>query len=73
MNDRSAANASGKTSQRKVESNRCNAQKSTGPKTARGKTWSRLNALKHGVLASQAVLTTMEGRGQRKAFEEMVR
>src|SRR5271169_6482102 len=60
------------TSPRKAQSNRRNASKSTGPRTARGKSWSRLNALKHGILASQAVLTTTEGRAERKAFEELV-
>lgn len=31
-----------------LASNRRNARKSTGPRTARGKAWSRLNRLKHG-------------------------
>ncbi len=39
------------TSTRKMEANRRNAQKSTGPRTARGKRHSRLNALRHGWLA----------------------
>lgn len=42
------------TSQRKIESNRRNAKRSTGPKTSGGKTISSRNALKHG-LASAAV------------------
>jgi hypothetical protein len=56
----------------KAESNRRNARKSTGPKTAQGKSRSRLNALKHGILASQAVLTAIEGREERLAFEQLV-
>ena len=60
------------TSERKAESNRRNSRKSTGPKTARGKSWSRLNALKHGILASQAVVATTEGREAREAFEQLV-
>jgi len=40
------------TSDKKAASNRCNAQKSTGPRTEQGKANSRLNALKHGILAS---------------------
>lgn len=72
MNDSSAGKPSHPTSGRKAASNRRNARKSTGPKTAQGKAWSRLNALKHGILASQAVITTVEGREERKAFEELV-
>jgi len=72
MSDNSATIPSTATSERKAEANRRNASKSTGPRTAQGKAWSRLNALKHGVLASQAVLTTVEGRDKRKAFEQLV-
>lgn len=61
-----------RTSQRKAEANRRNASKSTGPRTAQGKSWSRLNALKHGILASQAVIATIEGRAERKLFEATV-
>jgi len=60
------------SSQRKAEANRRNASKSTGPRTARGKAWSRLNALKHGILASQVVITTIEGRDARRMFEATV-
>jgi hypothetical protein len=60
------------TSARKAEANRRNAQKSTGPRTARGKSWSRLNALKHGILASQGVLSAIEGREARAAFAQTV-
>lgn len=56
----------------KAASNRHNAQQSTGPKTAQGKAWSRLNALKHGILASQAVIATIEGAEERRMFEETV-
>jgi len=38
-------------SQARVDANRQNAKKSTGPKTARGKRYSRKNALKHGLFA----------------------
>ena len=72
MSDNPATTPSNPTSERKAESNRRNARLSTGPKTARGKSWSRLNALKHGILASQAVVATTEGREGRKAFEELV-
>jgi hypothetical protein len=72
MSDVPATNPSPPTSERKAASNKRNASKSTGPKTAQGKSWSRLNALKHGILASQTVLTTVEGREERAAFEQLV-
>lgn len=72
MSDNPATTPSNPTSERKAESNRRNASKSTGPKTAQGKSWSRLNALKHGILASQAVIATIEGRAERKLFEATV-
>ena len=60
------------TSPRKADANRRNAAKSTGPRTPGGKARSRLNALKHGILASQAVIATIEGRADRKLFEATV-
>jgi hypothetical protein len=63
---------SSNTSPRKAAANRRNAWKSTGPRTAGGKSWSRLNALKHGILASQTVIATIEGRAERKLFEATV-
>jgi hypothetical protein len=44
------------TSAYKVESNRRNARRSTGPRTAAGKERVRLNALSHGLTAQTAVL-----------------
>ena len=43
-------------SPRKLAANRQNAQLSTGPKTDKGKRWSRRNRLKHGILASDALM-----------------
>ena len=40
-------------SERKLKTNRENSKKSTGPKTLRGKAYSRRNALKHGLFARQ--------------------
>ncbi|HYP05514.1 MAG TPA: hypothetical protein VER03_04695, partial [Bryobacteraceae bacterium] len=42
--------------QRQIEANRRNAQKSTGPVTDLGKAVVKFNALKHGMTASTAVL-----------------
>lgn len=44
----------------RIRANRNNAKKSTGPKTERGKAYSRRNALKHGLLA-KAVLFSADG------------
>ena len=55
MNNAQASSLSRKqpVSVRKVEANRRNALKSTGPKTERGKENSRRNAIKHGLFARQ--------------------
>jgi hypothetical protein len=42
-------------SDRKVESNRKNAQRSTGPRTPRGKAIASLNAMTHGIFAKKTV------------------
>jgi hypothetical protein len=42
--------------QKQIEANRRNAQRSTGPKTEEGKSKSKFNALKHGMTAEVAVL-----------------
>jgi hypothetical protein len=52
-------------SDRKLAANRQNAQRSTGPRTERGKRNSRRNALKHGVLVSK--LLVMDGLGTEDA------
>ena len=44
------------TSQKKLSANRCNAQRSTGPKSAGGKARSRYNAVKTGLHATQRPL-----------------
>jgi len=46
--------------EKKLEANRKNALKSTGPKTASGKAVSSRNAMKHGVLAATPILPGIE-------------
>jgi len=43
-------------SPKKLDANRRNSKKSTGPRTARGKERSRLNSLKHGSFAGDGIL-----------------
>ena len=56
------------TSYRKIEANRRNALKSTGPKTEAGKQVSRCNAVRHG-LTAETVLSALEDAEDYKAFE----
>src|SRR4051812_38115947 len=48
---------------KQIEANRRNSQKSTGPRTAEGKARTRSNALRHGLLARQALLPGEDGAG----------
>jgi hypothetical protein len=55
------------TSERQRAANQTNARRSTGPKTAKGKTVVRLNALGHGLLARDAILPGEDA----DAFEDL--
>jgi hypothetical protein len=59
------------TSLRRLEANRRNCRKSTGPKTAAGKAQSRMNAVKHGILTSQVVVRGLQVRERTKDFQEL--
>jgi hypothetical protein len=48
------------TSQRKIEANRKNATRSTGPRTPEGKKKVSLNAVKHGLTATTLVVLPHE-------------
>jgi hypothetical protein len=58
---------------KKSRANRRNAQLSTGPKTEEGKSRSRRNALRHGILASALLLTRGAGAEDSAEFEELLR
>jgi len=44
------------TTQKQIEANKLNAEKSTGPKTEEGKAISKHNAIKHGLLSEQVLM-----------------
>src|SRR5450432_3778244 len=56
------------TSLRQIESNRRNAQKSTGPKTETGKQRASRNAVRHG-LTAETVIKLLEDPDDYQAFE----
>ena len=59
------------TSLRQIESNRRNAQRSTGPKTHDGKQRSAQNAVRHG-LTAETVIGPLEDPADYQAFEQAV-
>ena len=59
------------TSLRQIESNRRNAQRSTGPKTQSGKARSSQNAVRHG-LTAETVIEPLEDPADYRGFERAV-
>ena len=57
------------TSEKKIEANRRNALKSTGPRTQVGRDVVRLNALKHGLLSQEVLLPGEDGEALRELEE----
>jgi hypothetical protein len=58
-------------SPKQIEANRRNAQKSTGPKTAQGKAVSKMNAVKHGLLAQTVVVHGHKFKESEHEFKEL--
>jgi hypothetical protein len=59
-------------SDRQIEANRRNAQKSTGPRTIAGKARVSKNAMKHGLTAAQHLVFADEDPGEFVAFEDAI-
>ncbi len=57
-------------SARKLEANRRNARKSTGPRTDAGKARSRMNAVTHGLTAQTIVLPDEDPREYQRRLDE---
>jgi hypothetical protein len=59
-------------SPRRLAARRANARKSTGPRTPKGKTIVRLNALKHGFFASDVVNPVLDGPARAQEFNAIL-
>ncbi len=59
-------------SEKKLDANRRNARRSTGPKTKAGKQASRLNAVTHGLLAEEVVITAGAYQEDPQAFAQLL-
>src|SRR5438094_788059 len=60
-----------KISARKIEANRKNASKSTGPKSIQGKQTVATNAMKHGFLSRVAVIKDRDGGESQDEFDQL--
>jgi len=61
-----------RVTQKKLEANRRNAQKSTGPKTAMGKLISSRNATKHGLYAHDLILDSPALTEHKKVWDKLI-
>lgn len=60
------------SSERRIVANRRNALRSTGPRTAKGRKTVSRNALKHGLLAREVVITGGDGKESQQEFDALV-
>ncbi len=58
-------------SEKSIASNRKNARRSTGPRTAEGKAVTRMNAVKHGILSGAVVVRGLRIQEQEGEFKEL--
>ncbi len=63
---------SSKKKSKKAQSNRQNAQKSTGPKTEEGKAKSSQNAVKHGLYAETIVIESPQLKENKQAYIDLI-
>jgi hypothetical protein len=59
-------------SERRILANRKNALRSTGPKTMRGKRTVSHNAITHGILAREVVITAGDGEESQEEFDALI-
>jgi hypothetical protein len=59
-------------SERRIQANRLNALRSTGPTTARGKRAVARNAIKHGFLAREVVIAAGDGKESLEEFHDLL-
>src|SRR5215469_12166725 len=59
-------------SERRIEANRRNAQKSTGPRSIDGRARSSMNALRHGITGQVSILTTEDRAAHDKFVQELI-
>jgi hypothetical protein len=55
-----------------LAANRLNAQRSTGPRTERGKNYSKFNAVKTGLFAEHVVIPICDGEGSEEQFARLL-
>ncbi|HXI85540.1 MAG TPA: hypothetical protein VNL17_15775 [Verrucomicrobiae bacterium] len=60
-----------KGSLKQLEGNRRNARRSTGPRTAKGKAASRMNAVKHGILSGMVVVRGLRIQEHEEEYEAL--